>query len=214
MCRLYPDSKMMGGRRTRKKAVGENTSSRFQFAMFPSDKTLINIPMRAPRTTTTMDSGRYWNPVCNIKWMRRIPQAITHRTKKMLMELLCSRSTAPLSGRSALFSVVLETGEEVVVVVDVVELVTDFSGSFSFSGGMSPVGVGGSFEVGADAGMALMVVVVDVVLLSTAGNVELGVPDSVDDLMGTSPSALKFVLGVVILISAIAWTPLGGPLSR
>lgn len=39
--------------------------------------------------------------------MSRMPQAITQSTKKMLMELLCSRSTAPLSGKSALFSVLV-----------------------------------------------------------------------------------------------------------
>lgn len=109
---------MIGGSRTRKKAVGENTSSRFQLAMFPSERTLMNIPMSAPRTTTTMDSGKYWNPVCSIRWMSRIPQATTQRTKKRLKELLCSLSTAPLSGRSALFWVVLATGASVVAVVD------------------------------------------------------------------------------------------------
>lgn len=43
--------------------------------------------------------------------MSRIPQAMTQRTKKRLIELLCSRSTAPLSGKSAPFSCVTFVGE-------------------------------------------------------------------------------------------------------
>lgn len=111
---------MIGGKSTRKNAVGEKTCSRFQFIIFfSSDNTLSSNPMSAPKKTTTMDSGKYWKPVIekskllnelnwnysstnffkylpvsNIVWIRRIPNAITHNTKKMAMELLCSCSTA------------------------------------------------------------------------------------------------------------------------
>lgn len=111
----------MGGNKTRKKAVGEKMSSLFQVEILPSDKVLIRRPIRAPRNTTTILSGKYWKPVSNIMWINKIPSAITQSTKKMDMLLLCSRSTAPLSGRSAALAVdVLAGGTGVVVVVVVV----------------------------------------------------------------------------------------------
>lgn len=85
---------MMGGNRTKKKAVGEKTCSRFQFDTFWSDSDLINKPMRAPKNTTTILSGKYWKPVSSIIWIRSMPSAMIHSTKKMAIELLCSCSTA------------------------------------------------------------------------------------------------------------------------
>lgn len=85
---------MIGGRSTKKKAVGEKTCSRFQFDSFWSDNRLKSKPMSAPKNTTTIDSGRYWKPVSSIVWIRRMPSAMTHNTKKMAIELLCSCSTA------------------------------------------------------------------------------------------------------------------------
>lgn len=57
---------MIGGRSTRKKAVGEKTSSRFEFAIYLSDSKFISSPISAPKHTTTILSGKYWNPVSNI----------------------------------------------------------------------------------------------------------------------------------------------------
>lgn len=94
LCKLYPDSNMIGGRSTRKNAVGENTSSRFEFAIYLSDSKLMSSPISAPKHTTTMLSGKYWNPVSSIVWMSSMPKAITHSTKNMAIELLCSASTA------------------------------------------------------------------------------------------------------------------------
>lgn len=85
---------MIGGSNTKKKAVGEKTCSRFQFDSFWSDNKLMSRPMSAPKNTTTIDSGRYWKPVSSIVWIRRMPNAITHNTKNMAIELLCSCSTA------------------------------------------------------------------------------------------------------------------------
>lgn len=48
LCKLYPDSNIIGGKRTRKKAVGENDSSFFKSS---SGKILITAPMKAPRNT-------------------------------------------------------------------------------------------------------------------------------------------------------------------
>ena len=45
---MYPDSNIIGGKRTRKKAVGENDSSFFKSS---SGKILITAPMKAPRNT-------------------------------------------------------------------------------------------------------------------------------------------------------------------
>lgn len=118
---------MIGGRRTRKKAVGENASSFFQFAMFWLDMRLMMRPIKAPRKTITTDSGTYWKLVCSIRWISRMASASTHSTKKIDIELLCSSSAEPFSG---------STGSEgATVVVD--EFVV-FTRSFAFWVGRRP----------------------------------------------------------------------------
>lgn len=57
---------MIGGRRTRKNAVGENTSSRSKTAVFTEVQFKKN-PIKAPKHTVTLDSGKYWKCVCSIK---------------------------------------------------------------------------------------------------------------------------------------------------
>lgn len=107
-------SKIIGGKRTRKKAVGEKTSSRSN-TLLTDVKFSIN-PMRAPRQTVTIDSGRYWKWVCSIKWIRRMPKAMTHKTKNIDNEL-------PFSASTAFWVIGGATVVVVVVVVVVVELV-------------------------------------------------------------------------------------------
>lgn len=83
---------MIGGRSTKKNAVGEKTSSRSNTDL--TDVKFRNAPIHAPKQTVTIDSGKYWKCVCSIKWIRRIPNAITHNTKKIDNELPFSASTA------------------------------------------------------------------------------------------------------------------------
>jgi len=73
--------------------MGEKTSSRFQLPFCP-DITFSERPIKAPRKTTTMLSGRYWNPVWSIEWISRMPNMITQMTKNSESEELCSCSTA------------------------------------------------------------------------------------------------------------------------
>lgn len=85
---------MMGGKSTRKNAVGENTSSRFQFDSLSFEKKLMHTPMNAPRNTTTMLSGRYWHRVSSMVCINNIPIAMMHNTKNIAIDVLCSCSTA------------------------------------------------------------------------------------------------------------------------
>lgn len=94
---------MIGGNRTRKNAVGENTCSRFQLLNLSVAKQLMSNPMDAPRKTTTTLSGKYWNRVSSIVCINRMPIAMTHSTKNMAIELLCSCSTAFGSSCSPIF---------------------------------------------------------------------------------------------------------------
>lgn len=87
---------MIGGRRTKKKAVGEKTSSRSNTVC--TDVKFRMAPIAAPKHTVTMDSGKYWKCVCSMRWIIRIPKAMTHSTKKMLSELPFSSSTAFFRG--------------------------------------------------------------------------------------------------------------------
>lgn len=73
------------------------------------------MPIAAPRKTITTDSGRYWKLVCSIRCINNMPSARTHSTKNMDMELLCSSSAEPLSGRTG-------SAGATVVVVALVEL--------------------------------------------------------------------------------------------
>lgn len=76
---------MMGGSSTKKKAVGEKTSSRSKIVC-----TLVNFrkkPMSAPRQIVTIDSGSGRSWVCSMKWMSRMPSAMTQSTKKIDREL-------------------------------------------------------------------------------------------------------------------------------
>lgn len=95
---------MIGGNKTRKKAVGEKISSRFHVKCFCSDRKFNNRPINAPKNTTTTLSGKYWKPVSSIVWINKMPNAITHSTKNMAMELLCSCSTAFDSSVFVLFA--------------------------------------------------------------------------------------------------------------
>jgi hypothetical protein len=105
---------MIGGRRTKKKAVGEKASSLLQFAIFWFDMRLSIRPIRPPKKTIAMLSGKYWKFFCSMKWISKMPNANTHNTKKIAIELLCSSSAEPLSGNTG------SPGEVVVEVMFVV----------------------------------------------------------------------------------------------
>ena len=56
---------MIGGNRTKKKAVGEKISSRSKTSLM-----LVKLrmkPIKAPKTMVTMDSGKYWKFVCSMQ---------------------------------------------------------------------------------------------------------------------------------------------------
>jgi hypothetical protein len=77
--------------------------------------------MRPPKKTIAMLSGKYWKFFCNMKWMSKMPNAKTHSTKKIDIELLCSSSAEPMSGSTG-------SPGEVVVEVVFVMFAVDCSG--------------------------------------------------------------------------------------
>lgn len=72
-----------------------------------------------------MLSGRYWKWVSSIRWINRIPNASTHSTKKIEIELLRSSSAELFSGKTgspAVTASSLDVGVVVLVTGGAVEL--------------------------------------------------------------------------------------------
>ncbi len=91
---------MMGGRRTRKKAVGEKASTLLVAAS--EDTSLSTSPTAAPRKMSARLSGT----ACQRKRMSacttKMQSASTDSTKKMDSELACSFSAEPDAGSRSL----------------------------------------------------------------------------------------------------------------
>lgn len=79
---VYPLSKMIGGKRTRKKKFGLNDStSRQSHRLYDKTK-----PTNAPNRTMAKLSGMYRNSVIKITWTSRIASTIISRIKNIVNE--------------------------------------------------------------------------------------------------------------------------------